>query len=52
MDRGVILAVRRRYKKKLRGLLIADDTGASLIAYLKSINMETVVQLIRSRSMG
>ena len=40
MDQEVIEAVKRRYKKKLlRGVIIADDRGGSLLDYLKSVNM-------------
>ena len=47
MDQGVIEALKRRYKKKLlRGVIIADDRGDSLLDYIKSVNMSTVVQLV------
>ena len=50
MDQGVIEALKRRYKKKLlRGVIIADDRGDSLLDYIKSVNMSTVVQLVMGR---
>ena len=47
MDQGVIQTLKKRYKKKLlRGLIIADDRGSSIIDYLKSINMKNVVEIL------
>ena len=47
MDQGVLQAVKRRYKKKLlRALIIGDDRGVSLIDFLKSVTMKTVVNLV------
>ena len=47
MDQGVLVALKRRYKKKLlRRLLIEDENGISLIDFLKSVNMKIVTELI------
>ena len=47
MDQGVLVALKRRYKKKLlRRLLIEDENGASLINFLKSVNIKIVTELI------
>ena len=47
MDQGVLVALKRRYKKKLlRRLLIEDENGVSLIDFLKSVNMKIVTELI------
>ena len=47
MDQGVLVALKRRYKKKLlRKLLIEDDVGTSIIDFLKSIDMKVVVHMI------
>ena len=47
MDQGVIETVKRNYKKKLlRGVIIADDQGESIIDFVKSVNMSKVVQYI------
>lgn len=45
MDQGVIETLKRSYKKKLlRGALIADDRGDSIIDFIKAINMSTIVR--------
>ena len=47
MDQGVLVALKRRYKKKLlRKLLIEDDVGTSIIDFFKSIDMKVVVHMI------
>ena len=47
MVQGVLVALKRRYKKKLlRRLLIEDENGVSLIDFLKSWNMKNVTELI------
>ena len=47
MVQGVLVALKRRYKKKLlRRLLIEDENGVSLIDFLKSLNMKIVTELI------
>ena len=47
MDQGVLVALKRRYKKKLlQRLLIEDENGVSLIDFLKSVNMKIVTELI------
>ena len=48
MDQGVLVALNRHYKKKLlRRLLIDDENGVSIIEFLKSVNMNVVVELVR-----
>lgn len=43
MDQGVLKALKWNYKKKLiRRLVIEDDRGESVLAFLKSINMKSV----------
>lgn len=43
MDQGVLVALKRRYKKiLLQRLLIEDENGVSLIDFLKSVNMKVV----------
>ena len=47
MDQGVLVALKRRYKKKLlQRLLIEDENGVSLIDFLKTVNMKIVSELI------
>ena len=47
MDQGVIETVKRSYKKKLlRGVIIADDRGESIIDFLKSVNMNKTIQYV------
>ena len=47
MDQGVLVALKRRYKKKLLlRLLIEDENGVSLIDFLKSVNIKIVTELI------
>ena len=47
MDQGVIETVKRSYKKKLlRGVIIADDRGESIIDFLKSVNMNKIIQYV------
>ena len=47
MDQGVLQAIKKRYKKKLlRRMIIEDDLGGSIIAFLKSVNMKVVVDLV------
>ena len=47
MDQGVLKALKLRYKRKLlRRLLIEDDRGGSIVAFLKSVTMKTVITLI------
>ena len=47
MDQGVIETVKRSYKKKLlRGVIIADDRGESIINFLKSVNMNKIIQYV------
>ena len=46
MDQGVLEAIKKRYKKKLlRRLIIEDDLGGSIISFIKSVNMKTVIDL-------
>lgn len=48
MDQGVLVALKRRYKKKLVSrLILADDSGKSVAEFLKSINMKVVVDLVK-----
>ena len=45
MDQGVLQMVKKRYKKKLlHRLIIEDDTGGSVITFLKTINMKVVAE--------
>ena len=46
MDQGVLRAVKMKYKKLLRRLIIEDNVGGSIIDFIKSINMKIVVELI------
>ena len=47
MDQGVLQALKWNYKKKLiRRLVIEDDRGASVLDFLKSIDMKSVVQFV------
>ena len=46
MDQGVLQAVKMKYKKLLRRLIIEDDVGGSIIDFIKSINMKIVVELV------
>ena len=47
MDQGVIETLKRSYKKKLlRGVIIADDQGESIIDFIKSVNMSRVIQFV------
>ena len=47
MDQGVLVALKRHYKRKLlRRLVIEDDNGASIPQFLKSIDMKVVVELL------
>ena len=47
MDPGVLESLKRRYMKKLlRNLVISDENGIGVIAFLKSINMKVVINLI------
>uniref|UniRef100_A0A1X7UYL5 DDE-1 domain-containing protein n=1 Tax=Amphimedon queenslandica TaxID=400682 RepID=A0A1X7UYL5_AMPQE len=46
MDQGVIQAVKKRYKKLLRRLIIEDDCGTSVSDFLKGVNLKVVVDLI------
>ena len=52
MNQGVLVALKRRYRKKLlQRQLIEDENGISLIDFLKSANMKVVTELIaESRS--
>ena len=46
MDQGVIQAVKLRYRKKLlRKLIIEDERGASLVDFIKSVDMKKVAYL-------
>ena len=47
MDQGVLVALKRHYKRKLlQRLVIEDDNGASIPQFLKSIDMKVVVELL------
>ena len=47
MDQGVIETMKRSYKKKLlRGAIIADDRGGSIVEFIKSVNMSMVIQYV------
>ena len=47
MDQGVLVTLKRLYKKKLlRRLLIEDENGISVINFLKSVDMKVVVDLV------
>ena len=47
MDQGVIESAKKRHKKKLlRRLIIKDESGISIVDYLKGINLKVVVDLI------
>ena len=47
MDQGVLEALKRRYKKKIRRrLLIEEENGQSIVAFLKSVDMKVVAELI------
>ena len=43
MDQGVLKAIKTRYKKLIRRLIIEDDVGKSIVEFIKSVNMKTVV---------
>ena len=44
MDQGVLVTLKRLYKKNLlRRLLIEDENGVSVISFLKSVHMKVVV---------
>lgn len=46
MDQGVLVTLKRLYKKKvLRRLLIEEENGASVVDFLKSVDMKVVVDL-------
>ena len=48
MDQGVLIGLKRIYKKKLLSrMLLADEDGRSIIDFLKSVNMKVVVDLIK-----
>ena len=47
LDQGVLIALKRRYKRKLlHRLIIEDENGSSIIDFLKSVNMKVVVEMI------
>jgi hypothetical protein len=47
MDQGVLISLKRRYRKKLlHRLIIADEMGTSIIEFLKGLNMKTTVDLV------
>ena len=47
MDQGVIEAVKKRYKKKLLGrLIIEEESGKSIVNFLKEINLKVVVDFV------
>ena len=47
MDQGVLVALKRCYRKKLlQRLLIEDENGVSIIEFLKSAYMSVVVELV------
>ena len=49
MDQGVIESAKKRYKKKLlRRLIIEDESGVSIVDYLKGINLKVVDQIHES----
>ena len=48
MDQGVLVALKRIYKKKLLSrLILADEDDISIVDFLKSINMKVVVDLVK-----
>ena len=47
MDQGVLETLERLYKKKLlRRLVIEEENGTGIIAFLKTVNMKVVVDMI------
>ena len=47
MDQGVLVGLKRRYKKKLLGRMVfTDEDGMSIVDFLKSVNTKVVVDLI------
>ena len=47
MDQGVLETLKRLYKKKLlRRLVIEEENGTGIIAFLKTVNMKVVVDMI------
>lgn len=47
MDQGVIQAIKKRYKKKLLGrLIIQEESGMSIVTFLKKITLKVVVDLV------
>ena len=48
MDQGVLVTLKRIYKKKLLSRLISADEGCvSIVDFLKSVNMKVVIDLIK-----
>lgn len=39
----MLKAIKTRYKKLIRRLIIEDDVGKSIVEFIKSVNMKTVV---------
>ena len=47
MDQGVIQVVKKRYKKKLlTRLVMEEESGKSIVEFIKGINLKVVVELI------
>ena len=47
MDQGVLVSIKRRYKKKiLEELVLHDTNGTSIISYLKQIDILKVIELV------
>ena len=46
MDQGVLVALKRRYKRKLlHRLIIEEENGASIVDFFKSVNTTVVVEM-------
>ena len=47
MDQGVLISLKRRYRKELlHRLIIEDEVGTSIIEFLKGLNMKTTIDLV------
>ncbi len=49
MDQGILVSIKRRYRRKiLEELVFQDDQGMSIVAFLKKIDMLKVAKIIAS----
>lgn len=46
MDQGVLKALLVRYMRLLQRLIIEDDVGGSIVNFLMSVNIKTVIDLV------